>query len=476
MLSNLLALGCIAAIAIILSLHDEKPLPDWPALISVNSLAAVVTAVFKASLIMPVAEGLAQLKWNWFRHPRKLADIVLFDDASRGPWGSLLIIKQLPRPQKAIVAGMGCIITIAALAIDPISQAMIEHRTCYLTREPSDLELANVPRANYYTACPTSLLTQVSYSIDPIMEAALNKGLIDPEETETQIKAQCSTDNCTFTQGNDGYFFSSLAMIHFCQDVTDRVVKNSTDTWHLKGSTLQLAQSSDMVMLSIAETPENYNDDQRPFLSFDILMATFPDPECKKGCGLTLTIAPLAVQCRLDPGVKRYKGEITNGIYRETEDKEPSQMLKIRPTTDGDNDYAWTLVTNFRLIDGEEKSCYAVADEAPQYVRVDSTWNTIYGYGAPSADWNVTWNYYPQECDWAMSLFAGDALRYSLANLIGESVTAITDIGASEKNVNGPLWLKKAYARGQGNLSVCGLQYVSSLGQLDHSRYSQQPW
>lgn len=58
LLSNLLALGCIAAIAMILSLHDEKPLPDWPALISVNSLAAIFTAVFKASLIMPVAEGM----------------------------------------------------------------------------------------------------------------------------------------------------------------------------------------------------------------------------------------------------------------------------------------------------------------------------------------------------------------------------------------------------------------------------------
>lgn len=55
--SSILALSCIAAIVIILSLYQGKPLPAWPKLISVNALIAVFTAIFKASLIMPVAEG-----------------------------------------------------------------------------------------------------------------------------------------------------------------------------------------------------------------------------------------------------------------------------------------------------------------------------------------------------------------------------------------------------------------------------------
>lgn len=62
-MSSLLALGCIAAIAIVLFLRDRKPLPDWPALISVNSLVAIFTALFKASLIMPIAEGLAHFHY-----------------------------------------------------------------------------------------------------------------------------------------------------------------------------------------------------------------------------------------------------------------------------------------------------------------------------------------------------------------------------------------------------------------------------
>lgn len=55
--SSFLALGCIIAMVVILSIYQGQPLPRWPKLISINSLIAVFTAIFKASLILPVAEG-----------------------------------------------------------------------------------------------------------------------------------------------------------------------------------------------------------------------------------------------------------------------------------------------------------------------------------------------------------------------------------------------------------------------------------
>lgn len=57
LLSSLLALGCIISIAVVLFIYQEKPLPKWPRLISINTLVAVFTAVFKASLVFPIAEG-----------------------------------------------------------------------------------------------------------------------------------------------------------------------------------------------------------------------------------------------------------------------------------------------------------------------------------------------------------------------------------------------------------------------------------
>ena len=54
-----LLVACVALTAIIVTLavHQGRPLPQWPQLISINSLIAIFTAILKASLIMPVAEG-----------------------------------------------------------------------------------------------------------------------------------------------------------------------------------------------------------------------------------------------------------------------------------------------------------------------------------------------------------------------------------------------------------------------------------
>ncbi|KAF6840995.1 hypothetical protein CMUS01_03715 [Colletotrichum musicola] len=61
-LSSLLALSCLVAMITILGIHQGQPLPKWPDIISINSLISILTAVFKASLIMPIAEGYAV--WN----------------------------------------------------------------------------------------------------------------------------------------------------------------------------------------------------------------------------------------------------------------------------------------------------------------------------------------------------------------------------------------------------------------------------
>lgn len=41
---------------------------------------------------LPAAEGISQLKWYWFNEPQPLIDLDRFDTASRGPWGSLLLL------------------------------------------------------------------------------------------------------------------------------------------------------------------------------------------------------------------------------------------------------------------------------------------------------------------------------------------------------------------------------------------------
>jgi hypothetical protein len=73
-------------------------MPQWPSGISLNTVVAVFSAIMKAALIMPVAEGISQLKFLWFRRNRPLADLEDFDNASRGPWGSFCFMIQ-PKSQ-----------------------------------------------------------------------------------------------------------------------------------------------------------------------------------------------------------------------------------------------------------------------------------------------------------------------------------------------------------------------------------------
>lgn len=103
-----IAILALAAMYITLAMHRDQPLPQWPGMISINSLIAIFTVVLKVTLMMPLAEGVAfhslssalltlgigigQLKWHWFHEPRSLIHLNRIDAASRGPWGSFLLI------------------------------------------------------------------------------------------------------------------------------------------------------------------------------------------------------------------------------------------------------------------------------------------------------------------------------------------------------------------------------------------------
>lgn len=56
-LSIFLAFSSLAAIIITLSIHQGQPVPEWPSFVSINALVAVFSAILKAAMVMPVAEG-----------------------------------------------------------------------------------------------------------------------------------------------------------------------------------------------------------------------------------------------------------------------------------------------------------------------------------------------------------------------------------------------------------------------------------
>jgi hypothetical protein len=91
--SWLLSFCCFSAVVGLLLYYDGKRQPsDVVKGITLNASIAIFAAIAKAAMILPVSEAIGQLKWIWFRRERKLYDFFTFDNATRGPWGSLMLL------------------------------------------------------------------------------------------------------------------------------------------------------------------------------------------------------------------------------------------------------------------------------------------------------------------------------------------------------------------------------------------------
>ncbi|KAL8660013.1 MAG: hypothetical protein Q9202_006839 [Teloschistes flavicans] len=166
--SSFIAALALLAIIVTLAIHQGRPLPQWPHLISINALIAVFTTIFKASLLMPVAE--------------------------------------------------------ASVAIDPFSQQVINYYEC---QRPSSSDVASIPRANHYVVNGTRPSTLDEPFLDNDMVVAVYLGLLKPPtNSSTSVSSRCSTGNCTFP-ADSGASYQSLAMCYSCSDINATVKAGS---------------------------------------------------------------------------------------------------------------------------------------------------------------------------------------------------------------------------------------------------------
>lgn len=75
----------------------------------------------KSSLLCMIGTLIGQLKWIWFQDEKKHP----FDDASRGPWGSVMILLRGSR-KGCFALSLGAIITVLSLAFDPFIQQILQ--------------------------------------------------------------------------------------------------------------------------------------------------------------------------------------------------------------------------------------------------------------------------------------------------------------------------------------------------------------
>lgn len=94
--SLMIATGAMIAMVVLLAQYDDQPLPKWPHDITFNAMIALLATLTVTALAVPLSNSFSQLKWIRFTTgAAPLADMEIFDDASRGTWGAALMLVKL---------------------------------------------------------------------------------------------------------------------------------------------------------------------------------------------------------------------------------------------------------------------------------------------------------------------------------------------------------------------------------------------
>lgn len=138
----------VVVIAVLWSIKDMS-LSNWPLRIQPNTLVSICATVSKSALLVPVAGCISQMKWPYFENTtgRSLSHLQFFDDASRGPWGSLTFLWHLHG--RTFVASVGAIVTITAMALEPSAQQLLNFPTRTRVLEKGSATMLN---ANYWNS------------------------------------------------------------------------------------------------------------------------------------------------------------------------------------------------------------------------------------------------------------------------------------------------------------------------------------
>ncbi|KAK0671937.1 hypothetical protein QBC41DRAFT_269487 [Cercophora samala] len=159
----------------------------------------------------PVVECISQWKWNWFDLERPVTDFDVFDKASRGVFGSVLLLKLL---RGRHFAAIGAVISVLGIVTTPVTQLLIQYPS-RLVATPPGPETSNATtwavqhyRSHVGLAGPRSL----------DISSYVSAGLVHPSATLiSEMAPICPSGTCNWTE------FESLSLCSKIANITDRI-------------------------------------------------------------------------------------------------------------------------------------------------------------------------------------------------------------------------------------------------------------
>jgi len=218
---------CMMTIIGILIYYQDGKIPNWPGVLTLNALISILSKIAGVALILPVSEALGQLKWSWFQgDSKKMWDFEIFDNASRGPWGSLLL---LIRTKGQALAALGALITLFSLALDPFFQQVVDYpeRWALLGNSSIPKVIAYNPRLGLEFRGDVEL-NQQDQDIAAVSQKFLYDNGTQPLKfgngTRPDIPISCPTSNCTWP------LYETLGVCSACTDVSELLTFACLDT------------------------------------------------------------------------------------------------------------------------------------------------------------------------------------------------------------------------------------------------------
>ncbi|KAK5460977.1 hypothetical protein LTS15_003040 [Exophiala xenobiotica] len=187
--------------------YQGRPLPKWPYNLSINTLISFFVTIMKAAILFILAEGLSQLKWEWFRQTRPWAHLSRYDEASRGAWGCIRLLASLKGTDP--VATIGAVLVIVSIVLGPLAQQLIDYVNCEVSSSRSP---AKIPRSNVYDEhglhAGAGETTPSAGLLSAVDAGVFNPGFVT-------LPFDCPTGNCSYSQT-----YSTLGYCASCKDIS----------------------------------------------------------------------------------------------------------------------------------------------------------------------------------------------------------------------------------------------------------------
>jgi len=363
---------------------------------------------------------------------------------------------------RSSLPSLGALLVVLAVAIDPFSQAIIDYDNC---QRPLD-GLARVPRTNRYNETGLDHVNDAA----SWMTAAFWSGVFSPPaNTSSILKVLCPTGNCTFPAGDGRAAFSSLAMTHWCDDISSRV-QHRSGQYTLPPHPVELPGRNGTLRF-YAPRVDIINFDSPvppPFLfTFETLLLNYPRHAAD---GSTCSISedncrptPFAFKCTITPCVKTYTAVVNFGRYNETE----TGCELLRPTSfdTGAPQLRYlpelSLATDQIVRNGSWVACkptdYPTETNMTPISKVNNTMN--FGRGAQ----NDTL-YYPPACVWHVDNAAFMSMYYQLLLQMTDDQVLTRYLGSDDPHeTEGQPWLARLYNSGNVTIDVSNSGLCSFL-------------